>query len=209
MPASSTGMTSSSLRVVAHRLGGRGGAAGDDPVDRRGEPLGAQWLEQVVDGADLVGVDRPVVVRGDEHDRRRHRHRGEHPGELQAVEARHPDVEEDDLDVAALGDPHARHRVERAPADRLARRGRLAHPLAAVEDAQGVGGVRRLQDDPDPGVLLQQVGQFFERGFLVVYGEDDQAAGAVVAVHDLLILRVRCTVPGRPRGDHVRHRRPW
>ena len=195
--------------VVAHRLGGGRGATGDDPVERRGEPLGAQGLEEVVDGADLVGVDRPVVVRGDEHDRRRHGHRGEHPGELQTVEPRHPDVEEHDLDVATLGNPHARHGVECAPADRLSRRGRLTHALTAVEDAQGVGGVRRLQDDPYPGVFLQQVGQFFERWFLVIYGEDNQAAGAVVAVHDLLILRVRYAASERPRGDHVRHRRPW
>ena len=124
------------------------------PVERRGEPLGAHRLEEVVDGADLVGVDRPVVVRGDEHHRRRHGHRVEHPGELQPVQPGHADVEEDDLDVAALGHPHARHRVDaRRPADRPARRGRLAHPLTAVQDAQRVRGVRRLEHGAHPGVL--------------------------------------------------------
>ena len=56
-----------------------------------------------------------------------------------------------------------------------------------------------LSTAPTRGVLPQQVGEFFERGFLVVYRENDQAAGAVVTVHDLLILHVRYA----SRGDRV------
>jgi hypothetical protein len=70
-------------------------------------------------------------------------------------------------------------------------RGRLADTLAAVQDAQGVRGVRRLQHGPDPGVLTEQVGELLERRVLVVDRENDQAAGVVVTVHDPLILHVR------------------
>jgi hypothetical protein len=186
------------------RLGHRGRAVGEDAVDRRGQPLGADGLEQVVDRPDLVRVDGPVVVGRDEHDRRRHRHRREHPRQLQAVEAGHADVEEHDLDVGAVGHPGAAHGVGEPAVDRTGRGG-LAHALPAVQDAERVGGVRRFEHGADAGVLAQQVGQFFESRKLVVHGEDDQAAGAVVAVHDLLILRVRGPGPGRL----PQLRRPW
>ena len=194
MPASSTGMTSSSPPSSRSGSARARGAAGEDAVDRRGEPLAAQRLEEVVDRADLVGVHRPVVVGGDEHHRRGHGHRGEHPGELQPVEPGHADVEEDDLDIGALGHARAGHRVGH-PAAQLTCGGGLAHALPAVEDAEGVGGVGSLEHHPDPSVLAEQVGQFLESGLLVVHGEDDEAAGAVVAVHDLLILRVRGLAP--------------
>ena len=43
----------------------------DDPADRLGQPVVAHRLEHVVDGVELEGVDGVLVVRGDEHDRRR------------------------------------------------------------------------------------------------------------------------------------------
>ena len=62
-----------------------------------------------------------------------------------------------------------------------------------------------LSTIPTRGVLAQQVGQFFESRLLVVHREDDQAAGAVVAVHDLLILRVRGAGAGTTCPDSVDH----
>jgi hypothetical protein len=181
---------------LGHRLHDRAGAALQDPVDGRGQPLRAQRLEQVVLRPDLVGVDGAVVVGGHEHHRGRHGHRGEHPGQLHAVQARHPDVEEHHLDVGPLGHAGAGGHVQRPP--RGTGRG-LADALAAVEDAQRVGGVRRGEHRADARFLPEQVGEFLESGRLVVHGEDDQAAGAVVAVHDLLILH----------GRFDDHRPPW
>ena len=65
-----------------------GRARGHDPAQRLGQPLRPQRLEQVVDRAQVERVDRPVVVRGDEHDRRRDRQPAQRPGDVQPVECR-------------------------------------------------------------------------------------------------------------------------
>ena len=39
-----------------------------DPADRLGQPLGADGLEQVVDGGQLEGLQGAVLVGGDEDD---------------------------------------------------------------------------------------------------------------------------------------------
>ena len=90
---------------------GRGEAA--DPVERRGQPFGGDRLEQVVDGADLVGGRGVLVERGDEHDRGRLGHAREQRGQLHAVHAGHGDVEEDGVEAARLQQPHGGERVRR------------------------------------------------------------------------------------------------
>ena len=72
----------------------------DHPAYRLGEPVGAHRLEHVVDGVQVEGVDRVLVVGGDEDDRRRGRERRQHLGQLEPGQAGHPDVEEDRVDLA-------------------------------------------------------------------------------------------------------------
>ena len=55
-------------------------AAASDPAQRLGQPLRPQRLEQVVDRAEVERVDRALVVRGDEHHRRRVGEPAQHPG---------------------------------------------------------------------------------------------------------------------------------
>ncbi|GAA4879388.1 hypothetical protein GCM10023403_52790 [Pseudonocardia benzenivorans] len=77
--------------------------------------------------------------------------------------------------------------------------GDLAGALPVVQDAKSLCGVRRLEHRSDATVLVEQECQFFESGFLVVHSENDQTSGTVVAVHDLLILRVRRSRQGDAR----------
>ena len=54
-----------------------------------------------------------LLVRRDEHDRRRFLEAAEHLGELQAAESGHLDVEEDRVDIALAEDPQALRRGDR------------------------------------------------------------------------------------------------
>ena len=127
------------LPPVMHALGGPGG------------PAGVLACEPCGDGA--------VVVRGDEHDVRGRGEAGQQPGEVQAVEPGHPDVQE--------------HRVQALALDE--------HP---AQVAQRGRGVLRAGDPPDPRVLAEQVDQFLQGGALIVDGKDVQHDGdfAVITV---------------------------
>ena len=99
-------------RVVAAAIG----EALLDPVDGDLEPLALGGLEHVVDDALLEGLDRVLVVGGDENDlgaapepsafRLRpflvDRQLGDRPGGLDAVHAGHADVEEDQVGMVGL-----------------------------------------------------------------------------------------------------------
>ena len=71
------------------RPGGRRPVA--RPLERRGEPLVRERLQQVVDRVDLERPQGELVVRRDEDDRHAAAEQLEH---LEAVELRHLDVEE-------------------------------------------------------------------------------------------------------------------
>ncbi|GAA4956227.1 hypothetical protein GCM10023238_23610 [Streptomyces heliomycini] len=114
----------------------RGGAA-----DGLGQPFLADGLEHVVDGLQVEGLDGEVLVGGDEHDERRPGEPAEQPGEVEAVEAGHLDVEEDDVD--GLGPVGARLQ-------------------GAVDAAQRLGGVAGALGAGDAGVGVQQVEQFLQ-----------------------------------------------
>ena len=113
-PASTTRRTASARRSLAHRL------------------------EEVVDGAQLEGLDGVLLVGGHEHDRRRRLKRAEHLGEVEPGEAGHLDVEEDRVDLLGLQHPQ-----------RLGRRVGWWH----LADAR---------------VAAEQEGELVERGPLVV-----------------------------------------
>ena len=114
----------------------------DHPAQRLGQPLGAHRFAHVVGGAQVEGVHRAVVVRGDEDDRRWPGEPAQHPGQLHAVQAGHPDVQEDHVDV-----------------------GVAQHP-------QRLGGVAGRVQPGHPRVGAQVVRQLVERGRLVVHRED-------------------------------------
>jgi hypothetical protein len=114
----------------------------DDTAHRLRQSVLADGLEDVVDRVELERLDRVVVVRGDEDDWWRGLEAGQHLGQLEAVEAGHPDVGEDRVDAALL------------------------------QHAQGLGGVVGRGDVPDPSVVLEQPGELVERGTLVVDDED-------------------------------------
>ena len=126
------------LVLVLHR--GRGGD--HQSPDRLGEPVVTDRLEDVVDGVELERLHRVLVVRGDEHDRRRGAEPGQHPGELETGQAGHPDVDEHRVDVLLLEHPQ-----------RLGRRVR--------------GG-----DRADARVPSEQERELVEGGALVVDDED-------------------------------------
>ena len=88
-------MTSSSAASV-----GRDTAAVTDPADRLRQPVGAYRLQHVVDGLQVEGIDRVLVVRRDEHDLRRYGEARQHPSNVDAGQARHADVEEQCVDRA-------------------------------------------------------------------------------------------------------------
>ena len=118
-----------------------------DTPHRLGQPLVAHRLEHVVDDVELEGVDGVPLVRGDEDDRRLRREAGEHPGEVEAAEARHLHVHEDRVELLLVDDPQ----------------GRLP------------GG--RGDDLPHRGVSLEHPDELVERGSLVVDGQHAQGAG--------------------------------
>ena len=64
---------------------------------RRLQPVRLHRLQQVVDRAALEGVDRVLVIGGDEHDLRARAGVGGQRGDFQAGQAGHADVEEGDV----------------------------------------------------------------------------------------------------------------
>ncbi len=124
------------------------------PAEGVGQPLLAQWLEQVVDRTQGEGVDGGVLVGRDEHDSGRFGEPGEHLREVEPGQPRHPDVEE--------------HHV--------VRRG--------FQLAQRPDGVARRAHLTDPRVGAQEVGELVQGGWFVVDGEHAQAHEArTPAVH--------------------------
>ncbi len=125
--------------------GGGAGAVVVDAGDGLGEAFGAEWLEEVVDGAESEGVDGVVVVGGDEDDGGGVGQAGEDAGDVHAVDAGHGDVEEGRVETA---------RAEQA--DRFA---------AAVG----------ADDVADTGLLGELAGEFGAGGGLVFDDEDAEA----------------------------------
>ena len=123
----------------------RGGAllalGAHDAADRLGEALGPHGLHDVVGRGEGEGVDGVLVVRGHEDDLRPHGEAGDHPGERHPVQARHRDVAEDDVDVAA------------------------------VEHLQRLGAAGRGDDLRDAVVALEEVAEVGQGGKLVVDDE--------------------------------------
>ena len=117
---------------------GVGVAVGDarlQPLHGRGQALGRDRLEQVVDRAALEGVDRVLVVGGDEHDLRARAGLGRGGGDFQAGQARHADVEEGDVRLV-LGDRFQRAGAVLALGDDLAARGQASAQLVDQRLAQ-------------------------------------------------------------------------
>ena len=127
--------------------GGRRRAPGEHPGQGQVEPFRPQRLEQVVHRADLVRVDRLVVVVGHERHRRRGRQRRDDAGQLHARHVRHADVGE--------------HRVRRG---------------IGMQEPERDGRVGGREHRGDAGMLAQQLGQRRQRGLLVVDGHNDDAA---------------------------------
>ena len=108
-----------------HRVALRGGIgvhlrrvaqqpAAADALGRELQPCALSGLEHVVANPLLEGVDRVLVVGGDEHDLRQvlvvgHRHLGDLAGRVDAGQAGHADVEKHDV-RPVLG--HQRHRLQ-------------------------------------------------------------------------------------------------
>ncbi len=67
------------------------------PAHRLREPFLADRFQDVVDCLEIEGLYGEVLVRGDEHDERRLGETGQQPCHVEAVEARHLDVEEHDV----------------------------------------------------------------------------------------------------------------
>jgi hypothetical protein len=85
---------------------------GADPPDVTGDSAHGvgqtAWvdrLQQVVEGVHAKGIDGVLLVCGDEHHTRRSFEAVEHPGKINAVEAGHPHVEEDEIDSGLLQYP--------------------------------------------------------------------------------------------------------
>ena len=73
------------------------------PCQRLLQPPHVDGLEQVVDGVDLERLERVLVEGGDEHDHRRIGIALEQAaGDLEAAQARHLDVEEDEVRLVRL-----------------------------------------------------------------------------------------------------------
>lgn len=125
----------------------------DGPADGLGQAFPAYGLQDVVDGLEVEGLHREALVGGDEDDERRFGEPGEQPCHVEPVEARHVDVEEDDVDaLVAVG----------------------AALQGAVDPAQGRRGIARALDAAHPWIGVQQIEQLFEGGRFVVDGEGAQ-----------------------------------
>src|SRR5690606_11304945 len=110
------------------------------------ESLEPHGFEQVVDGGELEGLERLVFIRRHEHQSGPVLEAAQGAREVEAREPRHVDVEEGGVDGALREQPHG-----------LRSRGGAVH--------------RR-----DAWLLPQQVGEFVERGRLVVGDEHRDAA---------------------------------
>ena len=156
-------------RLVVGLLGFRGAGS----ITRRiasASRLGPHRLHQVVGGVQLEGVDRMFVVGGDEDDLRPIGESGQHPGQLDAVQARHLDVAED--------------HVGRLLGQQFQRGSRAA------------GRPHR----PDSPILLQQIGQLQAGGLLVIHHQCAQPtqSGRVLHVHGGTLRRLRAGGSDRP-----------
>ncbi len=138
---------------LVHGYPGSGADQFGGPPDGLAEALLADRLEDVVDGLEVERLHGEVLVRGDEHDQRRLGEPGEQPGQVEAVETGHVDVEEDDVDRLGPGGP------------------RLQRP---VDPAQRLGGVPGARRAADPGIGVQEVQQFLQRGAFVVDSQGTQ-----------------------------------
>jgi hypothetical protein len=114
--------------------------------ERAGRPVGAHGLEQVVGGAQVERVDGVALVGGDEHDLGWGGEPAEDAGEVEAVEAGHPDV--------------AEHRVEGL----------------GVQGPQRLGAVADGADEPYPRVGAEQPGELVAGRCLVVHDQHRERA---------------------------------
>jgi hypothetical protein len=73
-------------------------------IHRRLQAILFHRFEQVVDGVGFEGFERVVGKRGSENDRRRFVELGDMPRRLDAVHARHADIEQHDIGLQAPGD---------------------------------------------------------------------------------------------------------
>ena len=126
------------------KTGVRGEAApGGDVLagarQRGDEPLLVERLEQVVERADAERVERVPLERGDEDDRRRRR-AADGAGDVEPVERRHLDVEEDEVGVLA------RDRLQRGGAV-VALADEVDVRMRGEERAQPPAGQRLVVDD--------------------------------------------------------------
>ncbi len=121
-----------------------------DPAHGLREPFAADRFEHVVDGLEVEGVDGEALVGGDEDDERGRGESGEELGDVQAGEARHVDVQEDDIDGGGVV-------------------GARVH--GAADAAQRLGRPGGTFGAADPGVGAQEVEQFLQGGWFVVDGE--------------------------------------
>ena len=122
-------------------------AVGARAADALAQPLLADGLEQVVDGVHLEGLDGVGLVRRHEDDARGVAEPAQQPGDVEAAEPGHRDVEEHHVDAALL------------------------------EQAQRLGAAVRAPDGRDAVVALQQPHQLVEHGLLVVDDEGVQRGG--------------------------------
>jgi hypothetical protein len=109
------------------------------------EALAADGLQQIADGLRVERLERVLVVRSREHDRRRVLERAQMSRDLDARHARHADVEQHDGRFH-LGDLRERIGAVRADVGDAATRQLLDEPLQALarrllvvddQDAQG------------------------------------------------------------------------
>ena len=85
-------------------LGGRAADLLGDPAHRLSEALSAHRLEEVVHRLEVEGLDGEVLMGGDEDDQREPGEAGQQPGDVEAGQSRHPDVEEQHVEgVLAAG----------------------------------------------------------------------------------------------------------
>ena len=103
------------------------------------------------------GVDRVLVVRGDEDDLWRPGELGQHPAEVQAVQARHLDVAEDDID-RVLGERLQGFGAGAGHMD-------VADPLVATEQERqlGAGLCLVVDDERSQGALVSGGGRHSRR----------------------------------------------
>src|SRR5215212_3419647 len=86
------------MTAIAARVGRRRRSVPlRDPLHREHEALQAHRLEEVVDHANFIGVDRAVVVRGHHDHLDRPRNRTQYARKLKTIQPRHADVQQCDI----------------------------------------------------------------------------------------------------------------